>query len=63
MLLQSVLVPGLAGPIEHVGSTAIPGMPAKPVIDIMAAVESLEASRPAISALTGVGYATQQDNL
>ena len=55
-LLQAVLAPWLAGPIEHVGSTAIPGMPAKPVIDIMAAVGSLEASRPAISKLVEAGY-------
>src|SRR5262245_59916618 len=54
--LQSVLLPWLAGPIEHVGSTAIPNMPAKPVIDIMAAVHSLEASKPAIDALTKIGY-------
>ena len=39
-----------------VGSTAIPGMPAKPVIDVMAPVRSLEASRPAITTLAGVGY-------
>jgi GrpB-like predicted nucleotidyltransferase (UPF0157 family) len=56
VLLQAVLAGWLAGPIEHVGSTAIPGMPAKPVIDIMAAVGSLEASRPAISELARAGY-------
>ncbi|MBI4664439.1 MAG: GrpB family protein [Verrucomicrobia bacterium] len=56
VLLQSVLAPWLAGPIEHVGSTAIPGMPAKPVIDIIAAVENLETSRPAIDALAELGY-------
>src|SRR5688500_420924 len=55
-LLQIRLAPWLAGPIEHVGSTAIPGMPAKPVIDIMAAVQSLEASRPAIDELAKAGY-------
>jgi len=55
-LLQAVLAPWLAGPIEHVGSTAVPGMPAKPVIDIMAAVHGLEASRPAITALAEAGY-------
>jgi GrpB-like predicted nucleotidyltransferase (UPF0157 family) len=54
--LQRILAPWLAGPIEHVGSTAIPSMPAKPVIDIMAGVQSLEKSKPAISALAGAGY-------
>jgi GrpB-like predicted nucleotidyltransferase (UPF0157 family) len=55
-LLQTVLARWLTGPIEHVGSTAIPGMPAKPVIDIMAAVGSLEASRSAINELVEAGY-------
>jgi GrpB-like predicted nucleotidyltransferase (UPF0157 family) len=39
-----------------VGSTAVPGLVAKPVIDIMVAVASLAASRPAISALADIGY-------
>lgn len=54
--LREVLAPWLAGPIEHIGSTAIPELAAKPVIDIMAGVTSLDASRPAIDAATGVGY-------
>jgi GrpB-like predicted nucleotidyltransferase (UPF0157 family) len=28
--------------VEHVGSTAVPGLPAKPVIDLMACVDDLE---------------------
>src|SRR5262245_47425631 len=55
-LLQAALAPWLAGPVEHIGSTAVPGLMAKPVIDIMAAVSSLEASRPAISALGSLSY-------
>jgi GrpB-like predicted nucleotidyltransferase (UPF0157 family) len=47
---------GLAGPIEHVGSTAVSGLRAKPVIDIMAGVQSLPASRDAIPALTRLSY-------
>jgi GrpB-like predicted nucleotidyltransferase (UPF0157 family) len=54
--LRRVLEPWLAGPIEHIGSTAIPGLGAKPVIDIMAGVDSLEGSRPAIAAATTIGY-------
>jgi GrpB-like predicted nucleotidyltransferase (UPF0157 family) len=34
--LRPVLSQWLLGPIEHVGSTAIPGLIAKPVIDLMA---------------------------
>jgi GrpB-like predicted nucleotidyltransferase (UPF0157 family) len=55
-VLSRVLGPWLAGPIEHVGSTAVPGLPAKPIVDIMAAVESLESSRPALAKLREVGY-------
>ena len=54
--LHVVLRPWLAGSIEHIGSTAVPGLPAKPVIDIMAAVESLDTSRPAIDALVDAAY-------
>jgi len=54
--LAKVLQPWLRGPIEHVGSTAVPGLAAKPVIDIMAGVETLEASRAAIERLETFGY-------
>jgi GrpB-like predicted nucleotidyltransferase (UPF0157 family) len=55
-VLASALAPWLAGPIEHVGSTAVPGLIAKPVIDIMVAVESLDVSRASISVLAEIGY-------
>jgi GrpB-like predicted nucleotidyltransferase (UPF0157 family) len=54
--LQRGLAEWLVGPIEHVGSTAIPGLAAKPVIDVMAGVESLEQSRPAIALAEALGY-------
>jgi GrpB-like predicted nucleotidyltransferase (UPF0157 family) len=54
--LARVLAPWLSGPIEHIGSTAVPGLVAKPVIDIMAAVESLDASRPALAAVAELQY-------
>ena len=54
--LHRVLKRWLAGPIEHIGSTAVPGLAAKPVIDIMAGVETLEGSRDAIAAAATLGY-------
>jgi GrpB-like predicted nucleotidyltransferase (UPF0157 family) len=54
--LRLVLSPWLAGPIEHVGSTAVPGLSAKPVIDVMAAVADLEVSHAARDALAPLGY-------
>jgi GrpB-like predicted nucleotidyltransferase (UPF0157 family) len=55
-LLAEILKPWLVGPIEHVGSTAVPGLAAKPIIDIMAAVETLEVSRPALVRLAEIQY-------
>lgn len=46
----------LAGSVEHVGSTAVPGMVAKPIIDIMFGVEDLETSKGAIEVLQTNGY-------
>jgi GrpB-like predicted nucleotidyltransferase (UPF0157 family) len=40
--------------LEHVGSTAVPGQVAKPVIDMMAAVKQLSEVR--IGLLTALGY-------
>jgi GrpB-like predicted nucleotidyltransferase (UPF0157 family) len=55
-LLQPLLAPWLVAAIEHVGSTAVPGLAAKPVIDIMAPVASLEASRAALPLLSALSY-------
>jgi len=54
--LQVALAPWLKGPIEHIGSTAVPGLSAKPIIDIMAAVGTLEESRAAIVVVQEMGY-------
>lgn len=54
--LRHVLTPWLAGPIEHIGSTAVPGLAAKPVVDIMAGVDTLDGSRDAIEAAATLGY-------
>ncbi|MBL8339758.1 MAG: GrpB family protein [Rhodoferax sp.] len=55
-LLTFVLAPWLVGPIAHIGSTAVPGLAAKPVIDMMAPVADLDSARPAIDALVAAGY-------
>jgi GrpB-like predicted nucleotidyltransferase (UPF0157 family) len=54
--LVEILGEWLTGSIEHIGSTAVPGLRAKPVLDIMAGVESLEASLPAIQAVSRLDY-------
>ncbi len=42
--------------IEHVGSTAVPGLAAKPVIDIQVGVSSLRATPEIVAAIEGLGY-------
>jgi GrpB-like predicted nucleotidyltransferase (UPF0157 family) len=42
--------------IEHIGSTAVPGLVAKPVIDIMVAVVSLTQATELIPVLEAIGY-------
>lgn len=54
--LEPLLAPWRRGPIEHVGSTAVAGLSAKPVIDVMVGVTSLVGSRPAKEALRPAGY-------
>jgi GrpB-like predicted nucleotidyltransferase (UPF0157 family) len=55
-ILARVIDRWVVGSIEHIGSTAVPGLNAKPVIDIMAPVESLIASRAALPVLEKTGY-------
>jgi GrpB-like predicted nucleotidyltransferase (UPF0157 family) len=42
--------------IRHVGSTSIPGMPAKPIVDILAAVRTLDDVEPFTENLIRAGY-------
>jgi putative glutamine amidotransferase len=46
----------LAVRIEHVGSTSVPGLAAKPVIDIQLSVMSLTPRSPIVQALRGLRY-------
>src|SRR5579863_7120073 len=54
--LSRLLNPWLAAPPEHVGSTAIPGLRAKPVVDIVAPVVSLSAAQAAVPVLEADGW-------
>lgn len=54
--LQTVLRP-LVVTIEHMGSTAVPGLAAKPIIDLLVGVTSLvEARTRCIESLEALGY-------
>jgi GrpB-like predicted nucleotidyltransferase (UPF0157 family) len=42
--------------IEHIGSTAVPGLGAKPIIDIMVGLRHLADAPPCIPRLQAIGY-------
>lgn len=48
--------------IDHIGSTAVPGLAAKPVIDIQISVAALEPIDPFRVPLEGLGYVYRADN-
>ena len=48
--------------IQHVGSTSIPGMPAKPILDIAIAVKDFEEARVCIEPLCDRGYSFKGEN-
>ena len=54
--LEMSLQPWLYGPVEHVGSTAVPDLAAKPIIDIAAPVRSLVEAHLAIPVLEQAGW-------
>jgi GrpB-like predicted nucleotidyltransferase (UPF0157 family) len=55
--LRELFSEKIIGRIEHMGSTAIPGMPAKPIIDMLVEVFSFEdAKREIVPILEGKGY-------
>jgi GrpB-like predicted nucleotidyltransferase (UPF0157 family) len=43
-------------PFQHIGSTAVPGLIAKPIIDIMLGIPDLALSRQYTETLSGLGY-------
>jgi len=53
---------GLAKDIQHVGSTAVPGLAAKPIIDILLALEDLTETSAYLVRLEELGYANVPHN-
>jgi GrpB-like predicted nucleotidyltransferase (UPF0157 family)/predicted nucleotidyltransferase len=54
--LEPVLGGVVTGGIHHAGSTAVPGLDAKPVIDILVGVADLDSARTCIEPLAALGY-------
>lgn len=51
----------LAVRVEHVGSTAVPGLPAKPIIDLIAVIPTRDDLPAAVERLATIGYVHRGD--
>lgn len=51
----------LIADVQHVGSTAVPGLPAKPILDTAVAVPSRETIPALVPCLTAIGYIDRGD--
>jgi GrpB-like predicted nucleotidyltransferase (UPF0157 family)/RimJ/RimL family protein N-acetyltransferase len=54
--LEAAIGDWAVGGIHHIGSTAVPGLDAKPIVDVLVGVESLDASRVCFEPLAGLDY-------
>lgn len=52
--VAKALRPWLIGPVEHIGSTSVPGLAAKPIIDMLARIDEYDSLDP--SALAEIGW-------
>ncbi len=54
--MEGAIGPWISGGIHHVGSTAVPGMEAKPIIDILVGVRDLDEARDCFEPLAELEY-------
>ena len=55
-LLNDAIGDFITGGIHHIGSTAVPGLAAKPIIDIMVGVADVDSALPCLTLLRELGY-------
>lgn len=51
----------LLSDVQHVGSTAVPDLPAKPILDLAAAVVAVDVIPELVQRLSGIGYLYRGD--
>ena len=54
--LTDLLGDDITGGIHHIGSTSVPGLDAKPIVDILVGVKDLETARSYIEPLKALNY-------
>ncbi|MDI1466131.1 GrpB family protein [Catellatospora sp. KI3] len=54
--IESALAGLLVGPVEHIGSTSVPGLAAKPIIDMLARVDAYDRAAAIEAAMAGIGW-------
>lgn len=54
--VAAALGPEVAVHLEHVGSTAVPGLAAKPILDLLVGVDALDPRERYVTPLEGLGY-------
>lgn len=60
-ILEAIFQPAEAE-IHHIGSTSVPGLSAKPIIDILLAADSLEQVEEATPSIEAAGYEAKGEN-
>jgi GrpB-like predicted nucleotidyltransferase (UPF0157 family) len=55
-ILEALAETGTDVDVEHVGSTSVPGLAAKPIVDIVVAVDDITAEEDHLDALLTAGY-------
>lgn len=56
-----LVLPSIFLDVQHIGSTAVPGLVAKPIIDILAGVESMAVAESVAFPLCASGYTTSAE--
>jgi GrpB-like predicted nucleotidyltransferase (UPF0157 family) len=54
--VEPVLGPWIVGSVEHIGSTSIPGLAAKPIIDMVARIADYQRTAGLVEAMSGIGW-------
>lgn len=60
--IRAAIDAGLPLALEHMGSTAVPGLVAKPILDVLAGYPRGAAVGPYVLALVGAGYTHRGEN-